>query len=104
IGAGAIVVAGLEVGQYATVGAGAVVTHDVPGFALVAGNPARRIGWVCACGHRLSDATTGLAAAAAPDARHAELVCGSCDRRYIYLPDVETLQERVAVTHQGAPA
>jgi UDP-2-acetamido-3-amino-2,3-dideoxy-glucuronate N-acetyltransferase len=104
IGAGAVVVAGLEVGSYALVGAGSVVTHDVPSHALVAGNPAHRLGWVCACGHRLADATTGLAAAAVPDARHAELVCGSCDRRYIYLPDVETLQERMAVTRQGAPA
>ena len=53
IGAGAIVVAGCEIGRFATVGAGAVVTRDVPEHALVVGNPARRIGWVCACGRRL---------------------------------------------------
>lgn len=53
IGAGAVVVAGTEVGRFATVGAGAVVTRDVPDHALVAGSPARRIGWVCACGRRL---------------------------------------------------
>ena len=55
IGAGAVVVAGLTVGRFATVGAGAVVTRDVPDHALVAGNPARRLGWVCACGRRLVD-------------------------------------------------
>ena len=53
IGAGAVVVAGCDVGQFAMVGAGAVVTKPVPGHALVAGNPAVRIGWVCACGDRL---------------------------------------------------
>ena len=55
IGAGAVVVAGCDVGRFAMVGAGAVVTHEVPDHALVAGNPARRIGWVCACGQRLID-------------------------------------------------
>lgn len=56
IGAGAVVVAGTDVGRFATVGAGSVVTRSVPEYALVAGNPARRIGWVCACGQRLVDA------------------------------------------------
>jgi UDP-2-acetamido-3-amino-2,3-dideoxy-glucuronate N-acetyltransferase len=46
-------VAGLTIGAYAFVGAGAVVTHDVRSFALVVGNPARVQGWVCACGSRL---------------------------------------------------
>jgi UDP-2-acetamido-3-amino-2,3-dideoxy-glucuronate N-acetyltransferase len=54
VGAGAVVVAGSDVGRFATVGAGAVVTRSVPDHALVAGSPARRIGWVCACGHRLT--------------------------------------------------
>ena len=48
--AGAVVVAGIDVGSFATVGAGAVVTRPVADYALVVGNPARRIGWVCACG------------------------------------------------------
>lgn len=55
IGANATIVCGVRLGAYCMVGAGAVVTHDVPPFALVAGTPARRIGWVCACGERLAD-------------------------------------------------
>jgi UDP-2-acetamido-3-amino-2,3-dideoxy-glucuronate N-acetyltransferase len=57
IGAGAVVVAGTDIGRFATVGAGSVVTRSVPDHALVAGSPARRIGWVCDCGQRLADAT-----------------------------------------------
>jgi acetyltransferase-like isoleucine patch superfamily enzyme len=104
IGAGAVVVAGVEVGQFATVGAGAIVTRDVPGHALVAGNPARRLGWMCSCGARLIDVANGQPAVAVPDARHTDLVCTNCDRRYVYLPDAETLQERTGVPQQGAPA
>ena len=54
IGAGAVLVCGIEVGACALVAAGAVVTRDVAPHALVAGNPARRIGWVCRCGERLA--------------------------------------------------
>ncbi len=54
IGAGAVIVCGHELGEACFVAAGAVVTRDVPAFALVAGNPARRIGWVCRCGARLA--------------------------------------------------
>ena len=53
IGAGAILVAGVTVGPWALVGAGAVVTRDVPPHGMVAGVPARLIGWACRCGHRL---------------------------------------------------
>ncbi|HLV27381.1 MAG TPA: acyltransferase [Gemmatimonadales bacterium] len=55
IGANATVVCGLTLGEYAFVGAGAVVTKDVAPFALVVGMPARRIGWMCRCGERLAD-------------------------------------------------
>ncbi len=53
IGANATIVCGITLGAYALVGAGAVVTRDVRAHALVAGVPARQIGWVCQCGERL---------------------------------------------------
>lgn len=55
IGANATIVCGLSLGPYAFVGAGAVVTRDVPAHALVVGNPARQIGWACRCGERLPE-------------------------------------------------
>lgn len=53
IGANATIVCGTTLGRYSFVGAGAVVTRDVKDFALVVGNPARQIGWMCQCGERL---------------------------------------------------
>jgi UDP-2-acetamido-3-amino-2,3-dideoxy-glucuronate N-acetyltransferase len=53
IGANATIVCGVTIGAYAFVGAGAVVTRDVPDYALVIGNPARRAGWMCRCGIKL---------------------------------------------------
>ena len=53
LGANCTVVCGITVGSYAFVGAGAVLTRDVPDFALVAGVPARQTGWMCRCGVRL---------------------------------------------------
>jgi UDP-2-acetamido-3-amino-2,3-dideoxy-glucuronate N-acetyltransferase len=53
IGANATILCGVTLGAYAFVGAGAVVTHDVPDFAVVTGNPARRAGWMCRCGAKL---------------------------------------------------
>ncbi|TCS83373.1 acyltransferase [Tepidibacillus fermentans] len=53
IGANATIVCGNEVGRYAMVAAGAVVTKDVPDYALVVGNPARIIGYVCECGRKM---------------------------------------------------
>jgi UDP-2-acetamido-3-amino-2,3-dideoxy-glucuronate N-acetyltransferase len=54
LGANCTVVCGTTIGQYAFVGAGSVVTRDVPDYALVYGNPARQRGWMCACGIALA--------------------------------------------------
>jgi len=61
IGANATIVCGHDIGEYAFIGAGAVVTKNVPPFALVVGNPARQIGWVGEYGHRLNFNEYGIA-------------------------------------------
>jgi UDP-2-acetamido-3-amino-2,3-dideoxy-glucuronate N-acetyltransferase len=53
LGANCTVVCGITIGEYAFIGAGAVVTRDVPNFALVVGNPGRIAGWMCVCGNRI---------------------------------------------------
>jgi acetyltransferase-like isoleucine patch superfamily enzyme len=55
LGAQAVVVCGVRIGEYAFVGAGAVVAKDVPPYGFVVGNPARQIGWACWCGLRLPE-------------------------------------------------
>jgi UDP-2-acetamido-3-amino-2,3-dideoxy-glucuronate N-acetyltransferase len=69
IGANATIVCGVTMGEYAFIGAGAVVTADVPPYALMLGVPARRVGWMCRCGERLQ-----VAAGAA--------TCSACGTRY----------------------
>ncbi len=69
IGANATVICGVTIGPYALIGAGAVVTSDVPAFGLMLGVPARRVGWICQCGERLH-----LSAGAAS--------CGLCGATY----------------------
>jgi UDP-2-acetamido-3-amino-2,3-dideoxy-glucuronate N-acetyltransferase len=59
LGANCTVVCGTTIGRYAFVGAGSVVTRDVPDYALVYGNPARVRGWMCACGIGLELAVNG---------------------------------------------
>lgn len=53
VGANATIVCGHTIGQYAFVGAGTVVTKDVPDYAMVVGNPARLVGWMCQCGEKI---------------------------------------------------
>jgi UDP-2-acetamido-3-amino-2,3-dideoxy-glucuronate N-acetyltransferase len=69
VGANATVVCGHHIGEYAFVGAGAVVTRDVPAYALVTGVPARQVGWMCRCGIRLPEAGD-------------EPACTACGQRY----------------------
>ena len=71
VGANATIVCGVELGRYSFVGAGAVVTRDFPDYALVAGNPARQIGWMSRHGHRLME----------PDA-DGTMVCPESGYRY----------------------
>ncbi len=66
IGANATIVCGYTIGHYAFIGAGTVVTKDVPEYALMVGNPARQIGWMCECGERLPK----------------NLKCTSCKKHY----------------------
>ncbi len=61
IGANATIVCGNDIGEYAFIGAGSVVTKTVPAYALVVGNPARQIGWMSAFGHRLEFDQQGIA-------------------------------------------
>lgn len=69
IGANATIVCGHKIGEYALIGAGAVVTKDVPDYALVMGNPARIAGWICECGAKL-------------DFGAESTKCGECKKEY----------------------
>ena len=71
IGANATIVCGTTLGEFAFIGAGAVVTSDVPAYGLMVGVPARRVGWMCQCGERLS-LSGGSATCAACGAAYAE--------------------------------
>jgi UDP-2-acetamido-3-amino-2,3-dideoxy-glucuronate N-acetyltransferase len=80
IGANSTVVCGVTLGRYCFVGAGSVVTRDVPDYALVYGNPARIRGWVCCCGVKVDFHDSCRGAPAGGDVEAAE--CTACGRRY----------------------
>lgn len=61
IGANATIVCGNDIGEFALIGAGAVVTKEVPPYALVVGNPSKQIGWISEYGHRLTFDDSGIA-------------------------------------------
>lgn len=70
IGANATIVCGHDIGEYAFIGAGAVVTKTVPAYALVVGNPARQIGWMSEYGHKLEFDKKGIAVCPESKARY----------------------------------
>ena len=78
IGANATIVCGVTIGSYAFIGAGAVVKHDVPDFALMAGVPARRVGWISRFGERLP----------LPLAGNGEAVCPHTGESYVLVDGV----------------
>jgi UDP-2-acetamido-3-amino-2,3-dideoxy-glucuronate N-acetyltransferase len=77
IGAGATIGCGITIGRFAMIGMGSVVTKDVPEFNLVAGNPGRTVGYVCACGHPFAKGQEAL------NADRTERECQACGRRYV---------------------
>jgi UDP-2-acetamido-3-amino-2,3-dideoxy-glucuronate N-acetyltransferase len=89
IGANATIVCGNTIGEHALVGAGAVVTRDVPAYAVVLGNPARQRGWSCECGRILVF-----------DGANAE--CGDCGRRYRQLDQTSIEPLEPVTTGQAA--
>ncbi len=79
IGANATIVCGHDIGEYAFIGAGAVVTKHIPAYALVVGNPARQIGWMSEYGHRLEFDENGKAICP-ESAQHYQLLEGKVSR------------------------
>ena len=88
LGANATVICGVNVGAYAMVGAGAVVTRDVAPHGLILGVPGRRVGWVCRCGVPLEEAPGEDSGPKNPD-EATVLCCPGCDISYVECEDPE---------------
>lgn len=82
IGANATIVCGHTIGAFSFIGAGAVVTKDVPAYALMVGNPARQIGWVSEAGHRLQFGADGTATCKETGDVY-QMMNGECQKRSI---------------------
>jgi UDP-2-acetamido-3-amino-2,3-dideoxy-glucuronate N-acetyltransferase len=78
LGANCTIVCGVTIGRYGFIGAGAVVTRDVPDFAIITGSPGRVMGWMCRCGAKLASGRQPPAAA----------TCASCGANYLAQDDV----------------
>ena len=93
LGANCTVVCGVTIGQYAFIGAGAVVTKDVPDFALILGNPGRLAGWMCVCGNRILFGRDHQAGA-----------CQSCRRSYSRHDNEVTLNDESTAARSASAA
>jgi UDP-2-acetamido-3-amino-2,3-dideoxy-glucuronate N-acetyltransferase len=93
LGANSTIVCGVTIGEYAFVGAGAVVTKNVPAYGLVVGVPARQIGWMCSCGTRLPEVIS-------------QATCATCGKRYLLaergrlVPDTLTIPAELVEVQQ----
>lgn len=87
IGANATIVCGNTIGEYAMVAAGAVVTKDIPAYALVAGVPAKQINWLCECGSKLDN----------------KLICNNCKKKYYFINNKLKVCESKDVSNQVNP-
>lgn len=85
IGANATIVCGTTIGSHALIGAGAVVTRDVPDYAIMVGNPARRRGWACQCGIPLK-------------LESAQAKCTDCSRCYLLQDGLLTQEESTCIS------
>ena len=94
VGANATILCGVSIGRYAFVGAGAVVIRDVPNFALVVGNPAHQIGWMCVCAEKLPVTVAAL--------RDARVTCPHCKRSFAATDDGLAALDEVFASKEGS--
>jgi len=91
IGANAVIICGNDIGRFAFIGAGAVITKEVPDYALVVGNPGKIVGWMCNCGIRLHFNN------------NKETKCQTCGREYIMINDKKIEEKNKDSNISGVP-